>query len=71
MTAIAILLFSPVPANFCSGRVESPICYKVHRMQEKFTLEKKTKKHLGLQMWRMPKMIFFKKELLHTSCAVT
>ena len=31
MTAIVILLFSPVPANFCSGQVESPIWLELTR----------------------------------------
>ena len=53
MTAITKLLFSPVPANFCCGWVESPICYqlatwvkrtlKTYLIIDIFTLTKRSK----------------------------
>ena len=60
-------LTKPKKADFF---IQNIMCYNMQRMQVTFILEEK-KKHLVPHMCRMPKSIFFKKELNHTSCTVT
>ena len=60
---VRVILQNPKRHDFFSSKHHAKNASNVYSWEKK--------KHLVLHTWRMPRTIFFKKELHHTSCAVT